>query len=155
MTRTSFCAAAAVAISVLGAWSAVPAHAASLIICDAEACGSADPNIKFSAAQFEGGFVVNGNLVEFGPGTGSVSVSDVGLFVDGATQTRFFGLYRAFATRASFSASTISRISNRINSRSSGSGSWGALSTWWFARACCTTCPTRTTVFARSATSCG
>ena len=30
-----------------------------------------------------------------------------------------------------------------------------ALSTWWFARACCTTCPTRTTVFAPSATSCG
>ena len=61
---------------------------------------------------------------------------------------------RACATRAIFSASTIWRTSNSINSRSRASGRLAALSTWWSAQECCITCLTRTSVFAPFATSC-
>ena len=55
---------------------------------------------------------------------------------------------RPAATPAIFSASTIWRISNCINYRSNALGRLVALSTWWFVRECCTTCPIRTTDFA-------
>jgi hypothetical protein len=90
---TSFGAAVAVAVSVLGISSATPAHAASLVICDAAACGSPDPNITFSVGQFEEGFSVNGSQIQRGLGGGSISVNEAGSFVDGAAQTTFTGTW--------------------------------------------------------------
>lgn len=53
-----------------------PASAAFLSICDAAACGSADPFITFNVNNFEGGFNVNGNTVATGTNAGFTIVSE-------------------------------------------------------------------------------
>jgi hypothetical protein len=45
------------------------AAAASLVICDDPACGTADPGISFSTNDFEGSFQLNGAVVQIGLGS--------------------------------------------------------------------------------------
>jgi hypothetical protein len=75
---------------------AQPANAAFLFICDHEACGSPDPFITFSINDFEGGFSVDGSLVQSGLGAPATVVVDEGAggaggTVDGAAVHTFSG----------------------------------------------------------------
>lgn len=67
----------AVFIAGVSLAASTPASAAFLGICDAPACGALDPNIVFSANDFEGTFQINSVVVQQGLGSpSSTSVSE-------------------------------------------------------------------------------
>jgi hypothetical protein len=131
---TSLRAAVVIALSAFGAGSAVPAHAAFVSICDAEACGSADPNITFNLNDFERGFFINGVLAQDGLGRpATLSVSEAGAFVDGAAQTTFSGSWiddgqAAPASVTVFLTEQSGGISDVLNFNYSSADGFGTLS---------------------------
>lgn len=96
MRKLQYLAIAGAATIGLAMSMAQPAHAAFLSICDFEGCGSPDPFITFNVNDFEGGFSVDGALVQIGLGNpASVPVDEGGVgaggTVDGAAVHTFSG----------------------------------------------------------------
>jgi hypothetical protein len=68
-----------------------PASAAFLLICDAAACGSADPNIMFSLNDFENGFSIDGTQRQSGLGNPATFTVDETVLTGGPAEITFNG----------------------------------------------------------------
>ena len=86
---------AAIGIALLAAQ---PARAAAVFICDFSVCGSPDPNITFSANDFEGSFQLNSLTIQSGLNNPTTTLVSENAFpgvnaIDGAAENDFSGTW--------------------------------------------------------------